>query len=658
MTTLVIWIHPLEGGGMQFKALIFIAMLLCAFVAQASVAEQRELFEQAKVALNNNDLRTYDELKTQLYGYPLLPYLDIWTARKSLKKGDDSTVPEIISRHSDVPESINLRVAWLKHLAKKGQWNKISNHLDQYTADKKRLPEIAMVSLWKRNMKEEALTQFSKRWIKAKRISGYSTALYHAWQKAGHPTKDERWLRIAHHANDGKWKRIYSEKRHLSRGEQKLIAYWQKLQKRPETLLTSWPDKVEPLPARLILADALIRLSRSDVEKAWFLAQQLRARNELPDEIMAELAQKIALRAARQHNPLAIAWLHSLPEQVQTEDTRSWLTRLLIIQQKWQATITAIDAMPIEERQKSNWLYWKARALEESGNRDLADPLYLLLANERGYYSFLSSEKLGLPLKLHSQMAPVSDAEIDTFIATKAIRRAYEWLQIGNSNKASREWHYALQGQSEATWRAATAVAFNWNWLDQTIRSAFKAKALDALDARFPLGYENAVISASKESGLAPSSIWSIIRQESAFNHQAVSYVGAKGLMQLMPRTARGVAKRLKMKTRRPDLFSPETNIRLGSTYLAEMKARFGNLALAAVAYNAGPHRVSRWLSRTSFDSAEAWIEAIPFNETRRYVQQVMAFITIYEWRQSKQPSSLTARIGGGVKKVSLNSTL
>ena len=176
-----------------------------------------------------------------------------------------------------------------------------------------------------------------------------------------------------------------------------------------------------------------------------------------------------------------------------------------------------------------------------------------------------------------------------------------------------------------------------------------------ALEARFPLAFEEAVISAAKESGLSRSSIWSIIRQESAFNHQARSYVGAKGLMQLMPRTASAVAKSLNMRSRHPDLFSPEINVRLGSTYLAQMKERFGSLALAAAAYNAGPHRVSRWLGRTTFEIPEAWVEAIPFNETRRYVQQVMAFMAVYEWRQSKTPGSMIARIGREVEKVSLN---
>jgi len=169
------------------------------------------------------------------------------------------------------------------------------------------------------------------------------------------------------------------------------------------------------------------------------------------------------------------------------------------------------------------------------------------------------------------------------------------------------------------------------------------------------MSYKNIVLRAAKKTGLKPAEIWSIIRQESAFNQHAVSYVGAKGLMQLMPATAREVARKLNMGKATPRLFSAAVNIRLGTTYLADIKQHFGNLALAAAGYNAGPHRVSSWLKRVPFESPEAWVEAIPFNETRRYVQQVMAFVSVYEWRQQKQLTSLTARLHGRVHKLSFN---
>ncbi|PIQ39519.1 MAG: lytic murein transglycosylase [Thalassolituus sp. CG17_big_fil_post_rev_8_21_14_2_50_53_8] len=640
---------------MRLNGLTIIVSLLCASFAQAATpTHDRTTFEAARAALNSNDLHTYQTLKAKIPDYPLKPYLDIWEARKALAKGSDSTVQDVVEHFSDIPESINLRVAWLHHLAKKGAWIKIGQQLEKFPADRKRTPEIAMLSAWKAGDTKQALALFSKRWIKAKKVSGYTHPLYQQWQNSGHPTRYERWLRIDHYANSGKWKKIKGEKRHLPKDQQSLISYWQKMQTNPEKMLNLFPAIHSPLISELMLNDGVQRLARSDPAKAWLQLQTLAHKNSLSAAFLTDQQRQIALRAARRHMPEAITWLTSLPASAQNEDTRSWLARLYIVNQQWPQTVAAIDAMPDNERQQSNWLYWKARALEVTGHRDLAEALYLLLANDRGYYSFLASERLGIPLKLESSIVDASTAAIAEVASMQAVHRAYEWLQLGSSNKASREWHFALQDASKERWAAATNLASHWGWFDQTIRSAYKADSLDALEARFPLGFEEEVRSASMESGLTSSEIWSIIRQESAFNAQAVSYVGAKGLMQLMPRTARAVAKQLKLRSRHPDLLSPEINIRLGSTYLAEMKQRFGSLALAAAAYNAGPHRVSSWLERTAFTVPEAWVEAIPFNETRRYVQQVMAFVTVYEWRQEKTPGSMIARIGGEPEKVSL----
>ncbi|NWF37582.1 transglycosylase SLT domain-containing protein [Mariprofundus sp. NF] len=641
---------------MRLNGLIIIVSLLCASFAQAATPTlNRSTFEEARAALNSNDLPTYQTLKARIPDYPLTPYLDIWEARKALAKGSDSTVQDVVEHFSDIPESINLRVAWLHHLAKKGDWKKIGQQLEKFPADRKRTPEIAMLAAWKDGNTKQALTLFSKRWIKAQKVSGYTHPLYQQWQRSGHPTLYERWLRIDHYANSGKWKKIKGEKRHLPKDQQSLISYWQKMQNNPEKMLQQFPSNISPFTAELILNDGVKRLARSDPAKAWLQILSLAETANLNPLFLADQQRQIALRAARRHMPEAITWLNSLPASAQNEDTRSWLTRLYIVNQQWPQTIAAIDAMPDNERQQSNWLYWKARALELTGRIDLAEPLYLMLADDRGYYSFLASERLGIPLKLENSNIDAPDSATAEIAEMKAVHRAYEWLQLGNNNKASREWHFALQDASKEQWAAATNLANHWGWFDQTIRSAFKSDSLDALESRFPLGFEEEVRSASIESGLTSSEIWSIIRQESAFNSQAVSYVGAKGLMQLMPRTARAVAKQLKLRSRHPDLFSPEVNIRLGSTYLADMKQRFGSLALAAAAYNAGPHRVSSWLERTPFSAPEAWVEAIPFNETRRYVQQVMAFVTVYEWRQEKTPGSMIARIGGELEKVSLN---
>jgi len=152
----------------------------------------------------------------------------------------------------------------------------------------------------------------------------------------------------------------------------------------------------------------------------------------------------------------------------------------------------------------------------------------------------------------------------------------------------------------------------------------------------------------AKQTGIQSTLIWGVIRQESVFNANAISHAGARGLMQLMPTTANYISKKSGLgKVHKQELFLPSTNIHLGSLYLANLLKRFDNqLPLAIAAYNAGPTRVKRWQQRVPLENMNIWVELIPYNETRRYVQQVMAFTKVYHWRLQQQASGLLADKG------------
>ena len=624
---------------------------------QTLLKQQRIWFHQAHRALNKHDMKTFHRLQAKLADYPLTPYLKIWQARKALKQGNDRLAADTLVRFADIPESRNLRRAWFKSLAKRGRWAHMDNMMSYYPKLASRYPDTAMLTNWHVGKKQLAINQFSERWQKGKKFPVAYGLLQQAWTTQGHPTASERWNLISRLARQGKWKQARKLARPLPKKQRHWLTYWRNVQKSPEKALQHWPASIPPVQAAMIISDGIKRLSRSDAGKAWALLKQLEALDgqHINGDYLAKLERFTALRAARQHKPEAAQWLASLDKSVQNEDTRGWRNRMCILQHDWQATLEAIAAMPEQEQQQSRWIYWSARAADAIGEPEAARFLFAKLAGERGYYSFLSAERLGQPFQFNASGITASDAMIASIEQQAGVQRAYEWLKLGKRSKAAREWHHALAGANPERWQAAAILASRWQWYDQVIRAAFKANKLDAMQDRFPIAFEKSVMKAAKETGLKPASIWSIIRQESAFNQHAVSYVGAKGLMQLMPKTARKVARKLGMGKGRPRLFSPSVNIRLGATYLATQKSRFGNLALASAAYNAGPHRVSRWLKRMPFDDPEAWVEAIPFNETRRYVQQVMAFVSVYEWRQKKPSTSLIARLHEQIQQVSMN---
>ncbi|RLL50447.1 lytic murein transglycosylase [Mariprofundus sp. EBB-1] len=653
---------------------ITIALLLLWVPAlqAASIEQQRDWFKQARSALNSDQIKHFHVLKDKLGDYALTPYLDIWYAGKLLRKGDEHLVADTLIAYAAVPESIDLRNDWLKYMAKKGNWAGAHRLIEASPALASKFPEIAMMALWRASQYADISSQqkvifaqtvmekFSSRWQQGKPITALINPIYTAWVKQGHPNDMERWSRIISFASKGHWQKTAALSQSLSKQQRQWLKYWRSIQKNPEKALQAWPESLSSVesvrPASAIISDGIKRLSRQDPAKAWSELQGLKSsQKQIAPDFFSTLERSVALRAARRHQQIASKWLAALPSSFHNEDTRGWQVRLAIIVQDWPQTLAVIGDMPIEQRQQDRWMYWKAQAMAASGNLKDADQQFRTLAEGRGYYNFLSAEKLALPFKLASPEIVVADTLVAEIDQIPGIQRASEWLALNSQNKAIREWHFALRGFDTIHWKAATVLASRWGWQDQVIRAAFKAKEMDALTERFPMTYAKQVKQAAHATGLSEAAIWSIIRQESAFNAYARSYVGAKGLMQLMPATARQVARKLKMGKGALKLFSPATNIRLGSSYLAGIKERFGNLALAAAGYNAGPYRVSTWLERVPFDAPEAWVEAIPFNETRRYVQQVMAFMTVYEWRQQKEPSSLVARLHAKVEEVSLN---
>ena len=435
---------------MRFVVLMAVVMLACVPRAQAamdtvSIEQQRQWFEQARKDLNKNNMTSFRDLKAKLADYPLTPYLNIWQAREELKQGHDELAIKVIEQHADVPEVINLRVAWIEELAKRKQWTKVSQQFEKTPADIKRLPETFMLANWHSGAKEAALQQFSENWIKGQKVSRVAESLQQNWLKQGHPTHTERWARIDRLALQDQWKQAKEIAGELPKAQQQWLSYWQDVQKKPEQQLAQWPTGIDITVSRMILADGLNRLSREDPAKAWDSLQLVRTKADqgISSAFYSGAEKNIALRAARQHMQAAAGWLNALPVADQDEDTRAWQARLHILNQDWQKAGQVIEAMPQPEQQESNWAYWKARALEMQGKKEAAAPLYAKLAASRGYYSFLSAERLGLPLQMSSDSFQASEAELTALASKPAIIRTYEWLQLGHSNKASREWHFA-----------------------------------------------------------------------------------------------------------------------------------------------------------------------------------------------------------------------
>jgi soluble lytic murein transglycosylase len=296
---------------------------------------------------------------------------------------------------------------------------------------------------------------------------------------------------------------------------------------------------------------------------------------------------------------------------------------------------------------KEVWQYWLSRAYQETGQTTKAKLGFEMLANERSYYGFLAADIAKKPYHLAHTDTPVGQLSLDKQKNNPGIQRAIELHEHERFIDARREWNYATKGLVNGDLQAASLVAEEAGWHDQAIFTLAKTAYWDDLELRFPLHHDDLINEAAKDFKLDPSWIYAVIRQESAFRQDARSHVGAVGLMQLMPSTARRVAKGM-LNQRAPktkQLLEAETNISLGSAYLNQLSEQYnGNIILATAGYNAGPLNVDRWLGETELP-ADVWVELIPFHETHRYVRSVLSYMVIYDKRRGKKITRLSDRI-------------
>ncbi|WP_168187724.1 transglycosylase SLT domain-containing protein, partial [Pseudomonas sp. HMSC75E02] len=258
--------------------------------------------------------------------------------------------------------------------------------------------------------------------------------------------------------------------------------------------------------------------------------------------------------------------------------------------------------------------------------------LYQPLARERDFYGFLAADRINAPYQLNNRPVSISPQVMQRVRNAASTRRALEFYARGDVISARREWYYAARVFNRDELLAQARMAYDMQWYFPAIRAISQAQYWDDLDIRFPVAHRDSLLREARNRDLHPSWVFAITRQESAFMSDARSGVGATGLMQLMPATAKETSKKFGIPLAGPQqLIVPDLNIRLGAAYLSQVQGQFnGNRVLATAAYNAGPGRVRQWLKDARHLSFDVWVESIPFDETRQYVQNVLSYAVIY----------------------------
>lgn len=414
---------------------------------------------------------------------------------------------------------------------------------------------------------------------------------------------------------------------------------WMKAQSHPEDFLNSHKRRTRNETAAQQLVYAFERLTYRDPEKALAAWQRLSDQISLSEEQSHQVVRHIALWTARDKLAGAYGVLQNLPDAAVNDEVLRWRARTSLRDTDWINLLADIAAMSPTERNTEEWQYWRAVSLQRSGQVLAAHAAFQKLSLERSYYGFLAADELGLDYRLEHSRLSADEEAIEAVASRPEIVRARELFLVGQESSGRSEWDAAVRSLSPDEKRQAAILADRWGWHSRAISTVASLGEYDDLSIRYPLPYQESFEQSSSDARISPTWAYGIARSESLFMRDVRSRAGAIGLMQLMPATGRAVAREIRLPySGLQTLTDPRSNIRLGTSYLGQMAERYnGNSVLATAAYNAGPHRVDRWLPDSGAIDARVWIENIPFNETRKYVKRVLSAQAIFHWRLTGQ---------------------
>lgn len=593
---------------------------------------QRQYYNQAKAALAKGNSAPYFQYKAMLADYPLEPYLayDELTAR--LPSASDKEIEAFIAAHGDLPKINWLKLRWLRMLADRGDWPTFVRYYDS----KLNFTELdclyGQYQLTRPDLRAEGYANAERLWLSGKDRPAACDPLFARWAAEGQLTEHKRWQRAKLAAQA----RNYALARSMVDGLPTLQVQGKRLidvAQKPDLL--GQPELFQP--ADEAMADAvglgLRRLARQDPEKALGLLDTYAASMRFSAEEKVAIAKDIGLALARRYDSRALDLMTRYDPDLRDDTVSEWRLRLLLRLGRWQDAYELTRRLPASLAQTNRWKYWEARALELARPNDPQVPaLYRNVAKERDFYGFLAADRAQVPYQLTNRPLPLTQAQLNNVRNAPGIRRALEFYQRGEVVDGRREWYYVSRHFDRDQMVAQARLAYDMGWYFPAIRTISQAQYWDDLNIRFPMAHRDALLREARLRGLHASWVFAITRQESAFMDDARSPVGAMGLMQLMPATAKETARKFSIPLATPQqALDPDKNIQLGAAYLSVVHGQFnGNRVLASAAYNAGAGRVRQWLRGANHLSFDVWVESIPFDETRQYVQNVLSYAVIY----------------------------
>ena len=603
------------------------------------------------------------QLLPQVRGHAMEPWAAYWELKSRLDTASPQEVQDFFARYPGTYQEDRLRNDWLLLLGQRRDWTSFEAEYPKFRMNDDR--EVRCYAVLVAHVREgttaaPALSEEVRRnWLGQRDADDGCTLaasrLIGDTQGPKRMTANDAW-RKARLAVENNRPRAASAAIEIVAPD--ALPHFAELNGSPARYLTSRVT-VASKPRKEMIVLALIRLAATDADNA---ASQLESKwgPQLTPEERNWVWGVIGKQAAQRLGSDALDHYAKVSRDNDlNDDMLAWKVRAALRSPRgtqWPAVLQAINAMSPEARVDSTWVYWKARALlagkPSEAQRAEAQKLLESIASVRGFYEQLAQEELGQKIAVPARPAPLTAEEKEAARLNPSLNRALYAIALGIRPEGVREWNYATNlatagGMAERELLAAAQFACDRQVWDRCINTSERTKSEFDVEQRFPTPFRESVTRRAREIGLDPAYVYGLIRQESRFVMDARSHVGASGLMQVMPATARWTARKIGLTSFTPDQITDrETNIAIGTGYLKLVLDDFGgSMPLAAAAYNAGPSRPRNWRNGPVIEAA-AWAENVPFNETRDYVKKVLSNTTLYAAMLTGQPQSLKERLG------------
>ena len=623
----------------RFTLRLALLALLAVLAASPALASVESSFQAAREAYQKGRMDRFNAHAAKIPSDHLLaPYIQFWRL-KSNSPGIDEQLA-FIARNPDSHLADRLRTDLARQFGHNENWPAFR---EQFQSLVKPDQELQCFDLRARlgEGSKEAEKDAIALWRTPRDLPSACDPVFAVLSERGTLTAEEHFIRLRLALDTGNLRLARELNGRLPAGTGMDADALGRAQKGDERLLAAPGERRGQREAALF---ALTQIAKNEPARAARLWEQYRA--SFSDIEQQYGWGQIGLHAARRHEPQALAWF-ARAGGAASESQLLWKARASLRAGQWMEAYNTIQAMPEPLQGEPVWRYWKARALKSLNATYPANVLFAKLSREINYYGLLAEEELPAKLEARPQEYKVSPDDLKAAEALPALQRALLLRKLGDLGNAMAEWDRTLRALEDRQILAAAELARREGWYDRAIYTAERTREVHDFDLRYLAPYRDLATAYAHDNGLDEAWIYGLMRQESRFVEYARSVAGAQGLMQIMPATAKWIARQLGLKKNaHKQVVKPETNIRFGTYYLKRIYDSLGRSAVLATAgYNAGPGRARKWQADTPLEGA-VYVENIPFAETRDYVKKVLANAMFYRVRFGGASQALKERLG------------